>query len=78
MYVKADNINNTRFYSYDLTSYVNALLEEDTPSKKGLLLSLPAADNRITLQRLMLGSGNNPDYKVKVQVYYTLVQLGNN
>jgi hypothetical protein len=78
MYVKADNINNTRFYSYDLTSYVNAVLDEDTPSKKGLLLSLPAADNRITLQRLVLGSGNNPDYKVKVQIYYTLVQLEEN
>jgi hypothetical protein len=38
MYVKADHINNTRSYSYELTSYVNAILAENAPSKKGLLL----------------------------------------
>lgn len=78
MFVKADNINNTRFYSYDLTSYVNALLEEDAPSKRGLLLSLPTTENPTSLQRLVLGSGNHTDHKVKVKVYYTLVQLGEN
>ncbi|QHT67841.1 DUF4270 domain-containing protein [Rhodocytophaga rosea] len=75
MYIKADNINNTRFYSYDLTSYVNAVLEEGLPSKRGLLLSLPATENPTSLQRLVLGSGTHAEYKVKVKIYYTLVQL---
>jgi hypothetical protein len=78
MYIKANHVDNSRFYSYDLTSYVNAILDEERPSKRGLLLSLPATDNRNTLQRLILGSGANTEYQVKVEIYYTLLQPGQN
>lgn len=70
--LQADDLNDTYSYSYDMTSYVNTLLKENTNSKTSLLLSLTAADNQNTLQTIVLGSDSS-QYRIKLQIYYTKV-----
>lgn len=69
--LQAEHQNETYYYKYDLTSYVNNVFAESTNSKNGLLLSLPSTDNQNTLQTLVLGSNSNGQYKIKLEIYYT-------
>jgi len=61
-------------YSFLLTTYISNLIKGSDSYPKQLLIGLNLADLQGTVTRLRIGGDNNPDFKIKLQVYYSRYQ----
>ena len=61
-------------YSFLVTSYISALIKGKEAYPKELFIGLNLTDLPGTVTRLRLGGENNPDFKIKLQVYYSRYQ----
>jgi hypothetical protein len=67
-----DRIHNTvEGYTFSVTQYIQALLESETDNRNtGLLLSTPYEQLTRTVTRMVVGSKNSGDYRVRLEIYY--------
>jgi hypothetical protein len=61
-------------YSFLVTTYVSNLIKASNSYPNELLVGLNLRDLPGTVTRLRLGGEDNPDFKIKLQVYYTRYQ----
>jgi hypothetical protein len=80
-----DLVNNTEYYSFDVSAYVTSLLNSDTDQNEGLLMitsalasgAYPEADLEWSkgVRRLVIGSQKSTtDPGIKLELYYTTVK----
>jgi len=61
------------YYSYDITSFITARLDNSIGNQGSLLLHPNSAQAATMLRRLALGNMQHPDSKIKLLVYYLSV-----
>ncbi|HEY5824279.1 MAG TPA: DUF4270 family protein [Cyclobacteriaceae bacterium] len=61
-------------YPFLVTSYVTSLIKNEESYPKELFIGLNLTDLPGTVTRLRLGGENHPDFKIKLQVYYSRYQ----
>jgi hypothetical protein len=61
-------------YSFLVTTYVSNLIKGSSSYPKELLVGLNLTDLSGTVTRLRVGGENNPDFEIKLRVYYSRYQ----
>lgn len=61
-------------YTFSINTYVTALVKGVSTYPKQLFIGLNAADFPSKVTRLRIGSKDNPEFKIKFQIYYSRYQ----
>lgn len=61
-------------YVYDVTTYCKSMMNADSYTYRGLLLSPPAGEYATQFNRLLLGNGKNSQHRAQLKIYYLLYQ----
>ncbi len=67
-------LNRYSSYFFSVNTYVSSMIRGETYYPNSLFLGLSTADMKGTVTRLRVGSKDHPDYKIKLQVYYSHYQ----
>ncbi len=57
-------------YTFDVTSFIQSKITEETDEIPALLITVTPNDIYTTTDRLVLGSQDNSDSRVKLKIYY--------
>jgi hypothetical protein len=61
----------TSGYKFSITEYIQQLVSNSYTNKPALLLSTPLSELQQSVSRACLGSGQHPDYQMRLEIYYT-------
>lgn len=68
---------NTR-YQVDVTAFVNSQIQNDITNKNALLVLLDDASYRSSVSRLYFGDKRNPQFDMKIKLYYLTLPIQTN
>jgi hypothetical protein len=64
-------LNTNTGYVFLVTQYIQYLMSsQQNLNNQGLLLSMPVNDLETTVSRLVIGSGQRSNYRVRLEIYY--------
>ena len=68
-----DEFGTNSGYTFQITQFIQLLLDNPQARANGsaLLLSTPLSDFLSTVNRATMGGGNHPDYRMRLNIYYT-------